>query len=80
MAYGLPAIVPPMGGVVELVDHGKNGFLVDSKNISTLTNKINELFSDDILYQYMSKNALEKSTFFGEDYFENESIRLISKK
>jgi glycosyltransferase involved in cell wall biosynthesis len=80
MAYGLPAIVPPMGGVVELVSHGKNGFLVDSKDISTLTIKINELFSNDNLYQYMSKNALEKSTYFGEDYFENESLHLISKK
>jgi glycosyltransferase involved in cell wall biosynthesis len=79
MAYGLPAIVPPVGGVVELVEKGKNGFLTDSKNLIKISNQLQLLFSDQNLYQTMRKNALEKSKFFCEEYFENESIRLISK-
>ncbi len=79
MAYGLPAIVPPVGGVVELIEEGKNGFLIDSKNINLISEKINELLSNAALYNKMSKDALEKSKFFGEDYFENESTRIISK-
>lgn len=79
MAYGLPAIVPPLGGVVELVEEGKNGFLTDSKNLIKISRQLQLLFSDQDLYQSMRKSALEKSKFFCEEYFENESIRLISK-
>ena len=78
MAYGLPAIVPPIGGVVELVENGENGFLIDSKDLTTISEKIRSILTTPELYRSMSKNALEKSHFFCEDYFENESIRLIS--
>jgi glycosyltransferase involved in cell wall biosynthesis len=79
MAYGLPAIVPPVGGVVELIEDGKNGYLIDSKKVALVSEKINELLTNATLYNKMSKDALEKSKFFGEDYFENESTRIISK-
>lgn len=79
MAYGLPAIVPPVGGVVELIEDGKNGYLIDSKKVALISEKINELLTNTTLYNKMSKDALEKSKFFGEDYFENESTRIISK-
>ncbi|WP_298118722.1 glycosyltransferase family 4 protein [Flavobacterium sp.] len=78
MAYGLPAIVPPIGGVVELVDEGKNGFLIDSKKYTLISEKLNTILSNPSLYNAISKNAIEKSQFFGEDYFENESIRILS--
>jgi len=79
MAYGLPAIVPPLGGVVELVEEGKNGFLTDSRNLNKISRQLQLLFSDQDLYLSMRKSALEKSKFFCEEYFENESIRLVSK-
>ena len=79
MAYGLPTIVPPVGGVVELVDEGVNGFLINSKNIDAISDKIKLLLTDDTLYQQMSSKAFEKSKLFNEDYFEKESIRIISK-
>jgi glycosyltransferase involved in cell wall biosynthesis len=79
MAYGLPAIVPPVGGVVELINEGENGYLIDSKNTELLSEKINKLLTNATLYDKMSNDALEKSKFFGEDYFENEAARIISK-
>lgn len=79
MAYGLPAIVPPVGGVVELIEEDKNGYLIDSKNINLISKRINELLTNVTLYSKMSKEAIEQSKFFGEDYFENESTRIISK-
>ena len=79
MAYGLPAIVPPVGGVVELIEDSKNGYLIDSKKVALVSEKINELLTNATLYNKMSKDAIEKSKFFGEDYFENEATRIISK-
>lgn len=78
MAYGLPTIVPPVGGVVELVENGVNGFLIDSENLTLISKKLNFLFKNHTIYNQMSKEALEKSKFFCKDYFENESIRILS--
>ncbi|WP_281238637.1 glycosyltransferase family 4 protein [Flavobacterium praedii] len=78
MAYGLPTIVPPIGGVIELVEEGKNGYLIDSKNIALISKKLNDLLLNSTLYSQMSESALAYSKFFCEDYFENESTRILS--
>lgn len=78
MAYGLPTIVPPVGGIVELIENKKNGYLIDSKELNLISEKINELFENPSVYHQMSQCAITKSTFFSEDYFENESIRILS--
>ena len=42
------------------------------------TEKLNELLLNSTLYSQMSENALAYSKFFCEDYFENESTRILS--
>ncbi|AMS25906.1 hypothetical protein AEM51_01665 [Bacteroidetes bacterium UKL13-3] len=79
MAYGLPAIVPPVGGVVELIEDGVNGYLIDSKKVEIISKKINELLTNSALYKSMSKYSIEKSKFFSQDYFDNEATRIIYK-
>lgn len=80
MSYGLPTIVPPIGGVTELVDDGENGFLIDSKNLELISQKIQCLFNDKHLYQMMSKVAYEKSKCFDANYFESASLKIIEGK
>jgi glycosyltransferase involved in cell wall biosynthesis len=79
MAYKLPAIVPLVGGVIELVEENKNGFLIDSKNIIGISEKINLLFSDKELYEEMQFNAIEKSKLFSEVHFEESILKIFSK-
>ncbi len=78
MAYGIPTIIPPVGGITELVENDKNGYLIDSHNFELISKKINQLFDDTFLYQQMSQNAIAKSTFFNEDYFEKKAVKIIS--
>lgn len=78
MAYGLPAIVPQVGGPVELIAEGENGFLIDSKNISLLSDKLNLMLTNDTVYDQMSKHALEKSALFNEAYFESQAMGILS--
>lgn len=78
MTYGLPTIVPPIGGVVELVKEAENGFLIDSKKLDLISEKLHVLLQNKSTYNKMSKDALEKSQFFNEDYFEKESLKTLS--
>jgi L-malate glycosyltransferase len=80
MAYGLPAIVPPVGGVTELVENHKNGYCIDSKEIDLISKKINHLFSNPDVYLHMSLESLERSTFFNEVIFEKQALHLVQKK
>lgn len=79
MAYGLPCIVPPVGGVVELIDDSINGFLIDSKNLDSISMQLNKLFNNTDLYENLSKSAIEKTALFNEMYFEKKSLEIVSK-
>lgn len=78
MSYGLPTIIPTVGGITELVKDGENGFLIDCNNISLISEKLNNLFKNKTIYTKMSKDAVDKSKFFCLEYFENESVRILS--
>lgn len=64
MYYGIPCIVPPVGGPVELIDNGVQGFLIDQRNLDIIIEKINLLATDKILYQSFSEAALKKAKTF----------------
>ncbi|KRS21862.1 hypothetical protein AAY72_06335 [Alishewanella sp. WH16-1] len=60
MLSGLPVIASNIRGVSDLIDDGKGGFLVEPDDVSTLANKINELMSDPIKSDSMSRYNQEK--------------------
>ncbi|MEY8611544.1 glycosyltransferase family 4 protein [Parabacteroides segnis] len=63
MSYGVPVISPPAGGPVELVENDYNGFLVDSRDIEAVIEKIIYIFESGE-YERLSKNAKSKSLLF----------------
>lgn len=78
MLYGIPTIVPPVGGPIELVEDGFNGFLVDARNIDELKMKIEILMKDEKLYHQFSENALVKSKQFDYQEMINQIDEFIS--
>jgi L-malate glycosyltransferase len=64
MTYGIPAIVPPVGGITELVENGINGFKVDPGDLKDLIDKINLIFSNEELYFKLSAGARSKADQF----------------
>ena len=64
MHYRLPAIVPHAGGPRELVEHGKNGFLVDPYNIDDIQKYLHKYFSDHQLYLNHSHYAAQVARQF----------------
>ncbi|MCU0430081.1 MAG: glycosyltransferase family 4 protein [Cytophagaceae bacterium] len=61
LSYGLPCIVPQIGGIAELIDEGINGFHIDSRNAEALYECIKTLLNDEGKYMAMSKAAYEKA-------------------
>jgi len=76
MQFGLPAIVPTEGGVTELVQDGKNGFLVDYSDLTQIKELIGRMHSDSVLWEKLSQNALNRAKLFSNDAFAKE-MRLV---
>lgn len=60
-AYGRPVIAPPAGGPAELVTHGVNGFLIDSRQADALDAAIKKLWLRDDLYHNMVRHICNES-------------------
>jgi len=69
MAFGLPCIVPKIGGPIELIEDGINGFRVSAYDIDEVVEKILLLYNDKKLYKYISNNNKLKSKEFSYDSF-----------
>ncbi len=61
MAYGKPVIVPPVGGIAEVVRNGLDGYHVDSRDLQQVVSKIRMIFSNLDTYLNISRNALNQS-------------------
>ncbi len=77
MAYGLPAIVPPVGGITELVEEGKNGYLVDSRDRALLNQRLREMMQHPAIYEKMCRAAQERILMFEESTFFAENWRIL---
>ena len=63
MAYGLPAVVPNVGGPVEIVENNYNGFCVDVTDLNVLTEKIKFILNEDN-YERFYNNSLKRLELF----------------
>ena len=60
LSYETPVISTNLGGVPELIDHGKNGYLVSPKNPEELAASIREVAKDKSLAEQFSLSGREK--------------------
>ena len=70
MACGVPVVASNIGGLPELIDHGKNGFLCPLGNIDAFSERVRQIISDDKLGGNMRDAARSKAV----DYFDNSQI------
>lgn len=61
MVYGIPAIVPNVGGPLELVEDGVNGFTLNPQNLDQVGDRLELLMKQDERYSSFSKAAFAKS-------------------
>jgi len=79
MASGLPIVMTPTGGAEELVEDGKNGFLVEFKNSQDIANKIEKLITDPELVDRMGKRSREIAEKMSWENVAKDYVELYKK-
>ena len=57
MACGVPVIGSKIGGIVDIINHGKNGMLVDPNDVKATSEAIIKILSDNQLAQKLALNG-----------------------
>ena len=79
MAYGLPAIVPPVGGILEVIEEGVTGFSVDARDREQLNLRLRALLDDPIFYKACSRAALQRVGLFREKTLREQVNQVLYK-
>lgn len=69
MAFGIPVIVPPVGGPAELVEDGVQGYLVNSYATNFLHDRLMTLVNDEALCLRMSEACRKRADDFSPEVF-----------
>jgi len=81
MALGVPAVVPNSpGDFIDIIDSGKNGYIVDSREPHVISDRVVKLISDTKLYKKFSNSAIEKSVRLSKESSKDRLVRLWEKK
>ena len=72
MACGKPVITTSSCGIKDLIENGKEGFIVPSKDVNALVEKMTTLINNHKLCNTMGKKAKEKAkNYTWEKYYSN---------
>lgn len=79
MAFGIPVVVPPVGGPAELVADGVQGYLVNSYDQELLMEKVLLLYRDRALCERMSIACRTRATEFCSAVFAENIVAAIKQ-
>jgi glycosyltransferase involved in cell wall biosynthesis len=79
MSYGLPVIATKVGGVPEIIEHGKTGFLVEPRDQAELRKYMEMLIRDRDLNSRMSTDCLSEIRKYTWDNIIAKFDRLIGE-
>lgn len=65
-SFGLPALVPYIGGIAEVVVQNENGYHINPNNLHEVSNKLIEIMEDSALYHRLSLSAHNRFDDFAE--------------
>lgn len=77
MEYGLPSIVPQIGGPVEIVRDGNEGFQLSCYEIEKIAVKIQFLMENEAEYLRLSNNSKDRVKDFDIKVFEEKIFKIL---
>lgn len=78
MSYGIPVIVPSVGGPTEIVTNGVDGFTISSYETDIIAQKIQEFSLDKTKCDEFSLNARKRSMDFNENDFKRKILTVLN--
>lgn len=75
----VPAIAPSYGGPKEIIENGKNGFLIDPYNLDEVSDCIKRIMSSFEVYKAFALKAKQRSKYFSMVKFLNEIKSVIKE-
>ena len=80
LQHGLPIVSTFEGGIRDIIDEGKSGFLVEQKNVIKLASKLEILINDfNLRYTMGQAGKLKYENFFTIDKFEQNLNKILIK-
>jgi glycosyltransferase involved in cell wall biosynthesis len=68
MSYGLPVIATKVGGIPDVIEHAKTGFLIEPGNSEEIKKYIEILLEDEKLCEEMRDNCLREIQKYSWDH------------
>lgn len=79
MSQGIPVITTENSAGFELIDHGKNGWVIPARSTEAIKEIIESILSNPKLTAEMGEEALKKSKMRSWDKYQSEIASFISK-
>ncbi len=57
LAAGLPCVVPPVGGLVEIVHHGRNGLMANDTSVTAIAEQLDRMLGSQALRRQLGEQA-----------------------
>lgn len=77
-SYGVPVVASNKGGIPEIVEEGKTGFMFDPGDGVNLKERINLFLRDPSIVLKMRENCLKKAEDFIQDRISEEYLKIYS--
>ncbi len=75
MANSLPVIATRVGGIPSYLENETNALLIEAKNVSSITEAVNRLISDDSIRERMIENNLQ---LVAENTLSKQTLKLVA--
>lgn len=79
ISYGIPAIVPPAGGIQEIIDHQSCGFQLDVRQLDSIVSTITRMQENEVLYKKLCKQAKIRAIAFDPQQMMNSILPILER-
>ena len=80
MVFGLPVIVPTVGGIAEMVEDGVNGWKVDVQELDEVAVRIEEMLEDRVLYGRLAEGAVAQAERYSQQSMVNSLQSIVNSR
>lgn len=81
MEYGIPCVATDEGGIKDIIENGKTGFVISDKKAESLADSIEKLLVGKDLRAVMGENGKVRfAQLFTEEKFERNMHRILNEE